>query len=149
MNFIKLTLAKVNGVWMHSTMLQPDDETRDVMWTTSPGVEAIARERGRQQDSEGFDAVRDAQYVKAELSNAARSYATRAVYLIHLLNSPSSLKASNRPPALWPWTHDWWKPSEDPIRNLEKAGALIAAEIDRLTAERESGVVPAEEAAAA
>jgi hypothetical protein len=26
----------------------------------------------------------------------------------------------------------WWKPSTDPIRNLERAGALIAAEIDRL-----------------
>lgn len=35
------------------------------------------------------------------------------------------------PPA-WPWHGDWWKPSEDPIRNLVKAGALIAAEIDRL-----------------
>jgi hypothetical protein len=32
----------------------------------------------------------------------------------------------------WPWDQDWWKPSPDPIRNLVKAGALIAAEIDRL-----------------
>ena len=33
----------------------------------------------------------------------------------------------------WPWDMKWWKPSdEDPIRNLVKAGALIAAEIDRL-----------------
>jgi len=36
------------------------------------------------------------------------------------------------PPAAWPWEWDQWKPSLDPIRNLEKAGALIAAEIDRL-----------------
>ena len=27
---------------------------------------------------------------------------------------------------------EWWKPSIDPVRNLAKAGALIAAEIDRL-----------------
>jgi hypothetical protein len=33
---------------------------------------------------------------------------------------------------LWPWDPSWWKPSPDPIRNLVKAGALIAAEIDRL-----------------
>jgi hypothetical protein len=34
---------------------------------------------------------------------------------------------------VWPWEQpDWWKPSDNPIRNLEKAGALIAAEIDRL-----------------
>jgi hypothetical protein len=32
----------------------------------------------------------------------------------------------------WPWNDDDWKPSPDPIRNLVKAGALIAAEIDRL-----------------
>ncbi len=34
------------------------------------------------------------------------------------------------------WPEDWeaeaWKPSADPVRNLVKAGALIAAEIDRL-----------------
>jgi hypothetical protein len=37
-------------------------------------------------------------------------------------------------PRPWPpsWSYNWWKPSDDPIRNLVKAGALIAAEIDRL-----------------
>jgi hypothetical protein len=37
-----------------------------------------------------------------------------------------------RPCFDWPWSKKWWKPSSDPIRNLVKAGALIAAEIDRL-----------------
>lgn len=32
----------------------------------------------------------------------------------------------------WPWTYDTWKPGDDPVRCLVKAGALIAAEIDRL-----------------
>lgn len=35
-------------------------------------------------------------------------------------------------PGAWPWYLDSFKPSIDPIRNLEKAGALLAAEIDRL-----------------
>lgn len=35
-------------------------------------------------------------------------------------------------PDEWPWDVSWWKPSADPERNLVKAGALIAAEIDRL-----------------
>lgn len=35
-------------------------------------------------------------------------------------------------PAAWPWDKEWWKPSKDQVRNLVKAGALIAAEIDRL-----------------
>lgn len=38
---------------------------------------------------------------------------------------------------LWPWDWRWWKPSKDRVRDLTKAGALIAAEIDRLLAEAE------------
>ena len=39
-----------------------------------------------------------------------------------------------KPPALWrwPWAASAWKPANDPIHNLTRAGALIAAEIDRL-----------------
>jgi hypothetical protein len=39
-------------------------------------------------------------------------------------------------PREWPWDSKWWKPGER-IRELEKAGALIAAEIARLEVERE------------
>jgi hypothetical protein len=35
-------------------------------------------------------------------------------------------------PKDWPWDLSWLKPSPDPKHNLVKAGALIAAEIDRL-----------------
>jgi hypothetical protein len=35
--------------------------------------------------------------------------------------------------AFWPWLRKWWKPTPDNrIKELTKAGALIAAEIDRL-----------------
>lgn len=45
-------------------------------------------------------------------------------------------------PQRWPWDETWWKPSTDSnIRNLEKAGALLAAEIDRLLDQRISGTV--------
>ena len=38
-------------------------------------------------------------------------------------------------PKSWDWT--WWKPSpNDRIRELSKAGALIAAEIDRILNEQ-------------
>jgi hypothetical protein len=40
-------------------------------------------------------------------------------------------------PTYWPWDKEWWKPSDDPTRNLVKAGALIAAEIDRLQRAKE------------
>ena len=39
----------------------------------------------------------------------------------------------------WPWGSEYWKPSEDPVRNLVKAGALIAAEIDRLNRAKAKG----------
>lgn len=32
----------------------------------------------------------------------------------------------------WPFEVSWWKPDNDPIKTLTKAGALIAAELDRL-----------------
>jgi hypothetical protein len=38
---------------------------------------------------------------------------------------------------LWPFEPASYKLSDDPIRNLTKAGALIAAEIDRLERTRE------------
>jgi|SRR6478609_1820642 len=39
-------------------------------------------------------------------------------------------------PILWPWSPYAWKPTpEDRIHELARAGALIAAEIDRLMAE--------------
>jgi hypothetical protein len=38
----------------------------------------------------------------------------------------------------WPWDRAWWKPSpNNRIRDMEKAGALIAAEIDRLQRSQE------------
>ena len=41
-------------------------------------------------------------------------------------------ETSVKPPRGWPWEPADWKPDNDPVRNLVKAGALIAAEIDRL-----------------
>ena len=37
-----------------------------------------------------------------------------------------------KPADWWPWRNEDWKPSNDRVVNLVKAGALIAAEIDRL-----------------
>lgn len=78
-----------------------------------PGVAAIAEERDRQIRIEGFGPDRDDAYENGELAAAAACYAT---------GSDEG----------WPWPKEWWKPSTDPRRNLEKAGALIAAEIDRI-----------------
>lgn len=83
------------------------------------GAELIAAERQRQIDVEGWTPEHDAEHDSHEMAAAAVAYA---------------LTIHSMPVAKWwwPWDDEWWKPSDDPIRNLVKAGALLAAEIDRL-----------------
>jgi hypothetical protein len=85
------------------------------------GAERIVEERKRQIESEGWDKEHDAIYKNNELVKAAVCYA---------------LPRSERTPLimfLWPWNRNWWKPTpKNRIRELEKAGALIASEIDRI-----------------
>ena len=96
------------------------------------GAELIADERKRQINVEGRDAEHDSQHADHELTKAAICYAEAAIY-------PMMYTDYDEHPQDWPWECDWWKPSVVAIRNLEKAGALIAAEIDRLQAEAANG----------
>ena len=94
---------------------------------TYDGAARIAAERRRQIEEEGFRPEIDEQYIFGQLVAGGISYAGAAFNLIH-----HDEQANATQPESWPWDEAWWKPSPDPIRNLEKAGALIAAEIDRL-----------------
>jgi hypothetical protein len=108
----------------------------------SHGATAIAAERRRQIESEGWTPEHDDEHVWGELMDAATAYIWVARWLQNGAASRMGDKAddesanyeevSTTPPAGWPWDRSWWKPSPDPGRNLAKAGALIAAEIDRL-----------------
>jgi hypothetical protein len=82
--------------------------------TPLPGVQAITEERRRQIEIEGWTPSHDDAYRNGELARAAACYAIGSC-----------------PTGLWPWHEKWWKPG-DRRRDLEKAGALIAAEIDRI-----------------
>lgn len=86
------------------------------------GAVMIAAERARQKLQEGFTDRHDDAHADMQLVDAARCYLAHAVW-------PEQFQLF--PPGAWPWPHAWWKPSPDPIRDLVKAGALIAAEIDR------------------
>lgn len=85
------------------------------------GAELIARERERQKSEEGWTAEHDRQWRGRELIRAAICYAKADI--------DGNLSLDDF--GLWPWDMQWWKPKSR-IRNLVKAGALIAAEIDRL-----------------
>jgi len=42
--------------------------------------------------------------------------------------------------SIWPWEIESFKPTDDPIRNIVTAGALVAAEGDRLLRRRAVGL---------
>jgi hypothetical protein len=97
------------------------------------GSALIAAERRRQITQEGWTPDHDDGHQAGELAAAAACYAFAAQEKV----SPGG--GSWHPDDSWPWSEEWWKPSEDPVRNLVKAGALIAAEIDRLLRLAEKG----------
>lgn len=82
------------------------------------GIDLIKRERERQVSEEGWTSEHDALNDTDELVDAATAYIEA-----YSKDSPK--------PDYWPWKREWYKPTTR-IRNLTKAGALIAAEIDRL-----------------
>jgi hypothetical protein len=100
------------------------------------GVDLIRAERERQSSGEGWSAEHDDSHRSGELCDAAISYA-RAAAKQARGESHAYLKEMAAAGAVpWPWEDGWWKPDADQVRNLVKAGALIAAEIDRLLRER-------------
>jgi len=92
------------------------------------GAEMIALERRRQIEVEGWTSEHDDEHSMAQMAIAGLSYASVAASQVRLRDG--CIKEVL--PIYWPFSPDWWKPANDPVRNLVKAGALIAAEIDRL-----------------
>lgn len=104
----------------------PDESSADVFldrWSQfdegSGGARLIMNERRRQIVEEGYDATHDYQFHdEEELAFAAECYIR--------FDSPGEV------PDQWPFDDEEWKPNpDDRIGQLVKAGALIAAEIDR------------------
>lgn len=92
------------------------------------GIALIAAERERQISVEGWTPEHDDEHDNEELALAACYYALpsdQPVYLCDCVLEVDDLYPGE-------WSEAWMKRSDDTIRNLVKAGALIAAEIDRL-----------------
>jgi hypothetical protein len=88
------------------------------------GAERIAWERARQVQEEGRTPEHDDGHDGQELAMAAATYL--------LCSDIERVNLSALGHELWPWAPDSPKVTGDRITNLVKAGALIAAEIDRL-----------------
>lgn len=87
------------------------------------GLRRIVAERREQMDLHGYDPTNDDSYTGGELMMAANAYLLAALFPN---SNPSTASV------VWPWDDEAFKPAEDPRKNLMKAGALIAAELDRL-----------------
>ena len=98
--------------------------------TMKCGAELIADERRRQIEVEGWTPKHDDVHGAGELVMAAVCYAEQAVQRGWLAPDKYRKDSISRF-SDWPWGKSWWKP-KDPISDLAKAAALIAAEIDRL-----------------
>ena len=100
--------------------------------STTPSMQDVIAERIRQVRLEGFTSQGDNEYVEAELSAAAAYYAGHAYCQVNGDDWHGVKKVVPQMELDWPWDAEWFKPSDDPRRNLVKAAALILAEIDRL-----------------
>ena len=95
------------------------------------GIERIADERNRQIEEEGWDEKHDSQHNNDELPLSAICYASPINYEIYV-----RVQNAKGYHFVDPWPPHWWRwdkrNKHSRVRRLEIAGALIAAEIDRL-----------------
>nr|WP_321482837.1 hypothetical protein [uncultured Cohaesibacter sp.] len=125
-------ICKVSGGGETDFRQKLTDALKGGAW--SGGIAAIADERRRQIEQEGWTAEHDDKYDNFELAWAGITYT-------HHASIRNDRERARTRPSGWPWADAWWKP-EDRRRNLVKAGALFAAEIDRIdrAAKKESAV---------
>ena len=101
------------------------------------GIELIAEERQRQITEEKWTPEHDDAHDKGQLAGAAAVYALESCGFENPHCAELKREDTTHKVRLWPWAEQWWKPSGDARRDLVKAGALIAAEIDRLNRDEE------------
>jgi hypothetical protein len=100
----------------------------------SPFMQAVVAERFRQIEAEGWSQDHDDKYAGGVLAVAGAAYALGARL------RAQGLQVTD-PPSCWPWSRDWWKPT-DMRRDLVKACALMIAEGERIDHRRQRRVLP-------
>jgi hypothetical protein len=125
------------GVFFTSSVFESKEKIKEhgrLLWkeeNDKTGVQLIEEERARQVNEEGYTPSDDDRWFNGELANAASCYAETPGTKLISINKHWDIyyRRMHR----WPFDDKMWKPTpKDRIRELIKAGALIAAEIDRL-----------------
>ena len=84
------------------------------------GCQLIAEERAKQIEKHGYTPEHDSAYNNNELILAAIAYLEGLIYGDHIAES------------LWPFEKQYLHLEDGRIGTLKKAGAFIAAELDRI-----------------
>jgi hypothetical protein len=120
-------MSKEHGLTLTDSELHEIERiARGLFASDAGGAELITEERQRQISQEGWTPEHDDGHDGSEMLRAAVCYVNCASLQSTHCIQPEGV------PGLWPWESSQWNPSPDPVRNLVIAGALIAAEIDRL-----------------
>lgn len=92
------------------------------------GIELIAEERKRQIETKGYTLEQDDGYEDGQLFHAVESYMEASTW-----NGEPNFTRKDLDSCQWPWDQGF-NPGNpvDAVLCLTKAGALIAAEIDRI-----------------
>lgn len=136
-------LTEADALAILAGPLTPGDDTTicdDSQWllvdfSDAPptGIDLIVAERQRQIEQEHYTAVHDEIHEDGALAMAAACYALNPDG-----NGDARFNFDELIATLWPWDIVTWKP-KDRVRDLVRAGALIAAEIDRLKRRADKG----------
>lgn len=104
--------------------------------TTAPnGIDLIREEQERQIMEEGWTKEHDDSHSPGALALAGSCYAEAAAMRL----APIAFRPDvEEIPENWPWEPQWWKP-KNTLRDLVRAGALIAAELDKMIAAGREG----------
>lgn len=115
---------------LRSSPVAAPEQPEQQVGMLSDAARDVLAERKRQVEVEGWTPEHDDEHATGAMAAAAACYALSAAATV----SESEYWRAKRDDAvkeLWPWDHEWWKPNGQ-RRILEKAGALILAEIERL-----------------
>lgn len=82
------------------------------------GIQLITEERERQIKAEGWTPEHDDAHKSAEMLAAGRCYAVTAHEQIAGMTDFSH--TPHYPSIEWPWSAEWWKPSDDPVRSSRR-----------------------------
>lgn len=123
-------ISKAAGAYSKPSGAGPEEIASEMFYVVmeatglaSTGLLSIAAERQRQVEVEGWTPEHDDEHQPGTLCRAAACYAFNAYHDAHLRRDGT--------PHGWPWEAGWWKPYNRRA-DLVRAGALIAAEVDRI-----------------